>query len=250
MQVTRAQGIALFKALGYNATDAWTDERLAAKLNALPKLDTKSKVVKDKTLARLLKDVLEAKDEEADIEVTAEKKGKTPIKNTAPAKKGKPAPEEDDDDEDTEEEEDEEGDDDSDDESDDDEDSDDGDDDEEESEDEDDDEEEEDAEDDAPALKVGDTVDHEEFGTCTVKKLGKDGKTAIIEDADGDTHKGVAVKDLIAVDDTEEEEESDDEEEDEDDDSGEETDEDESDDDEESEDSEDEEDEEIGRAHV
>lgn len=64
MKVSKQEGIDLFKALKYNATDAWTDARLEVKLNALPKMvdDSKRQQVRQvsKQLSKLLSEIVTA----------------------------------------------------------------------------------------------------------------------------------------------------------------------------------------------
>ena len=226
MQVTQQQGIALFRALNYNATDAWTEDRLASKLNALPKLvDDEKKLAlkkKDKSLSTLLAAIIKAKDGEEEITVA---------KQAAPkAAKGKPVPPADDEDdeeldeeEETDEEEedgdgDDEGDDDDGDESEDDDDGDDEDDAEsedeadDEGEEEDDEEEaEEDAEDDDATGEyvpvAGDTVEHAKHGTCEVVTVK--GDAATVKKANGKLVKGIPLDELEAVEEEEDDEDLD-----------------------------------------
>jgi hypothetical protein len=109
MKITKAQAQQLMIGVGgfeKKVVEAWKDDRLVQKVNKLPQLIDENKKVKDKTLAKLLKDVLAAKEEDEEITLAADKaagKGGKGKPAPAPAKggkgKGKAAVEDDDEEE-------------------------------------------------------------------------------------------------------------------------------------------------------
>lgn len=52
----------------------------------------------------------------------------------------------------------------------------------------------------ATGLKVGDKVEHDEFGLCTVKHISSDGTSLRLEDEDGELHKAISPLDVEPVD--------------------------------------------------
>jgi hypothetical protein len=116
MKVKKADALKVFAAINFKAATGWSDDRMVVKLNKMPTLvdeaTIKTVLKKDKATGTLLKQIIEAVENEETVELAGgkEKAGKTPPPAKGKAAKGKKAAavEDDDDEEEDDEEEDEE----------------------------------------------------------------------------------------------------------------------------------------------